>query len=181
MTTLKFGKDVDDIEEPEALQEGWYKAQVTVDPVIAPNKKKQAGATYEDGAGDNLIVKVKLVAPNDPGDGRIFTIWLPFPSEEDESAYDGIGMLKYDAKMQKIAGFANAASGCSIDGDEITILPNAAVGVYVSIGLDQQGDKMINSIEHFKQGFIPADQVGSFDDEEDGEELDLTDAPIPFD
>jgi len=179
MTTMKFTKAIDEIEEPEALQEGWYKAQVTIDPLIEPNKKKKAGAAYADGGGDNLVVKVKLVAPGDPGDGRVFTIWFPFPSEEDESEYDGIGMLKYDAKMQKIVGFAEAASGCSVDGDEITILANATVGVYVSIGLDQQGDKMINSIEHFKQGFIPADQVGSFDEEE---ETEMTDnAAMPFD
>jgi len=166
MTTLKFGKAVDEIEEPEALQEGWYKAQVTTEPQILPNKKKQAGADYAAGGGDNLVIKLRLIDPGNSGNGRVFTVWLPYPSKEDEAEYDGIGMLKYDAKMQKIAGFAEVATGCSIDGDEITILANATIGVYVSIGLDQQGDRMINSIEHFNQGFIPADQVGVLDEEE---------------
>lgn len=169
MTTLNFSKDIDAIEEPEPIQENWYVAIVTKDVEILPNKKKQDGATYEDGGGDNLIISLRLDTEGE-ADGRSFKVYLPFPSKEDESTYDGIGMIKYDAKLQKIAAFAEAATGCSVDGNEITIHPNARVGVYVQQGLDQQGEKVVNSIEAFKHGFMPPDQI-EFENE-DGEDND---------
>ena len=62
MTTMTFSKAVDELSEPVLLEENWYLATVTAEPEIKPNKKKKDGKSYKDGAGDNLIVPIKLLA-----------------------------------------------------------------------------------------------------------------------
>ena len=173
MTTFNFAKDVDDIEQPVPIEEDWYVASIVKAPEIKPNKKKQEGKSYEGGAGDNMVISLRLLSEDDYANGRAFTLWLPFPSEEDMENYDGRGMLKYDAKMERLIEFATAAKGCTADGDSITILPNGRIGIYVSQGLDQQGNDIVNSIDWF-QGFKDPDDIGlpeGFGDELPGSSL----------
>ena len=172
MTTLTMKKSVDEIEQPEPIQEDWYMAIVTKAPEIKPNKKKQNGLSYEEGAGDNLIIPLRIVSDDD-ADGRSFTLYLPYPEDKDDEKFNPIGMKIYDAKMERIVAFAEAATGCVVDENEITILPNAQVGVYVQVEMDQQGENLINSIEWFKHSFLPPDQVEMSETEDDEDDDDI--------
>lgn len=157
MTTLSFTKSVDDIAPPVLMEEDWYVAVLTEDPEIKPNAKKEKGLSVEDGAGDNLVLK--LMIAEGEHQGRRFNVYLPYPSEYDMDQTDAIGMNVYDAKLERIADFAAKATGCSVDGSEITIRKNARVGVYVATGQGQDRDTIVNSIETFKHGFMKASDI----------------------
>ncbi len=111
MPTFGFNKPIDDIEDPVLLPEDWYTFRVSKDPTIEDNKKAKDGLSGEEGAGKNLVVKLTTVSDDPEFNGRMLTIWLPYPSEHDESQYDGIGQKKSDAKMQRIIGFVEAFGG----------------------------------------------------------------------
>ena len=145
MPTFSFAKPIEDVEEPILLEEDWYRARISAPPVIAPNKKKVADAE-QDGAGDNLEVNLQLQGGE--AQGRGMKIWLPWPSLADEDEYDGRGMKKSDAKMERIADFTVKFGGVS-DGTDIVLEENMEGYVYVTRGLDQQGEKMINNIDTF--------------------------------
>ena len=158
MTTLTFDKNIEDIEEPTLLPEDWYIFRVTEPPKIEDNKAKKDKKTYSEGAGKNLIISLRSVSENPEHSGRAFKLYLPYPVAEDMENYDGRGMMKYDAKLERIADFAEKATGCSAEGNEITILPNALIGIYVTQALDQQGEKPINNLDWF-QGFRSPDEI----------------------
>lgn len=160
MTTLKFHKAVDDIEQPKLLPEDWYIVQVVNPPTIEDNDKAKKKLSYEEGAGKNLIIQTRTVSNIAEYNGRAFKIYLPCPVEQDLNAFDGRGMNKYDAKMERIAEFAEKATGCSIYGNEVTILPNARIGVYITQALDQQGKELVNNLNWFS-GFKTPDEVDS--------------------
>jgi len=150
MTETTFTKTVDDIEEPELMEEDWYKARVVTDPVIEDNKAAKAGLPPEDGAGKNYIVKFKLEHKEPKINGRRFTAWLPYPVPEDEDKYDGMGNKVYDKKMGRIMALADCAQGSVLDGKTATVMPNSLVMVYVTRGLDMNGENIINSIDAFR-------------------------------
>ena len=157
MTTFSFSKSVDDIAPPVLMEEDWYIAVLTDDPEIKPNAKKEKGLSEEDGAGDNLVLK--LMIAEGEHQGRRFNVYLPYPSEQDMERIDGIGMNVYDAKLELISDFAEKATGCSVDGSEITIRKNARVGVYVSTGQGRDKESIVNSIEVFRHGFMKASDI----------------------
>jgi hypothetical protein len=160
MTTLSFSKSVDDIEEPELIPEDWYVFRVSEPPSVEENKAMKAKKSYADGAGKNLVISLRLISDIQEYSGRTFKLYLPYPVEEDLNQYDGRGMLKYDAKLARIAEFAEKATGCNVEGSEITILPNAQVGLYLTQGLDQAGVNLTNSLDWF-QGFMAPDEIGA--------------------
>lgn len=158
MTSFTFDKDIDDIERPELMDEGWYKFQVAEEPKVEKNKAAKDNKSYDDGAGMNLVIKLRVIdAIDETYNGRKFTLYLPFPVPEDLDEYDGRGMKKYDAKMERIADFAEKASGCSAVGNEISIMPQAQVGAYIIKDQDNQGEPT-NSLNWF-QGFIRPEDV----------------------
>jgi len=160
MPTFTFHKPIEDVEEPVALAEDWYRARIVKAPTIEPNKKKQEDPSQE-GAGDNLIVSLALVGGE--AAGRRFKLYLPWPSMEDEDLYDGIGMKVSDAKMERIADFTVKFGGVS-DGTDVMLEEGMEGFVYVTRGLDQSGQRMINSVDPFA-GFK------SVEDLETGEEV----------
>jgi len=145
MPTFTFAKPIEDVEEPILLEEDWYLSIIKAPPVIAPNKAKQADAESEK-AGDNLEIAIALQGGE--AEGRRFKLYLPWPSLEDEDKYDGIGMKVSDAKMERIADFTVKFGGIS-DGTDIMLEENMRGYVYVTQGLDQQGQRMINSVDPF--------------------------------
>ncbi len=168
MPTFSFAKPIEDVEEPILLEEDWYRARIAGQPAIAPNKKKQADPEQE-GAGDNLEVSIALAGGE--AEGRRFRLWLPWPSLEDEDSYDGRGMKKSDAKMERIADFTVKFGGVS-EGTDIMLEENMEGYVYVIRGLDQQGEKMINSVDTFA-GFKSVEdleQDAAFSEPEEGED-----------
>jgi len=145
MPTFSFAKPIEDVEEPILLEEGWCRAKIVAPPAIAPNKKKVADPESE-GAGDNLEVSLMLLGAD--AEGRRLKIWLPWPSLQDEDSYDGRGMKKSDAKMERIAEFTVKFGGVS-DGTDIMLEENMEGFVYIVQTLDQQGEKIINNIDTF--------------------------------
>ena len=158
MPTFTFAKPIEDVEEPILLEEAWTRARIAATPSIEPNKKKQADPEQE-GAGDNLVISIELVEGE--ANGRRFKLYLPWPSLQDEGEYDGVGMKKSDAKMKRIADFTIKFGGVS-DGTDIMLEENMEGFVYVTQGLDQQGQNMINQIDPFA-GFQSVEENESND------------------
>jgi len=179
MATFEFAKDAADIEEPELIDQDWYVCVITKVPEIKPNAKKKDGASYEDGAGDNLVFSLRIISDDEIANGRAFTMWIPYPSAEDMETRDGRGQLKYDAKMARLIEIAEKGAGCSADGDTIDILPNARIGLYVNQSVNNRNNEIENSIDWF-QGFKSPDDIGlpeGFDEENSTE---LPDDDMPF-
>ena len=159
MATFSFEKDVNDVAEPIAIAEGWYKARVTKEPEVKPNKKATEGLSYEEGAGKNMVINLMLAENSDDEvNGRTYTIWLPFPLEQDMGVLDNRGMDKYDAKMARITQFAEAAVGAVADGQDVDINQGAMVGVYVNKGINQQSQQIENNVNAFN-GFKDPEEI----------------------
>jgi hypothetical protein len=154
MPTFTFVKPIEDVEEPILLEEDWYLSTIKTTPTIAPNKAKQADPESEK-AGDNLEIALALVGGE--AEGRRFKLYLPWPSLEDEDKYDGIGMKVSDAKMERIADFTTKFGGVS-EGTDILLEENMQGYVYVTRGLDQQGQRMINNVDPFA-GFKSVEEL----------------------
>jgi len=172
MTTMKFNKSVEEIEQPISLAPDYYLCRITKAPEIKPNKAKKAEKPYADGGGDNLEVSLVVIHDNPEINGRRFTLYFQMPQEEDLSAYDGRGMLLYDKKMELIANFARVAKGCAVLDEEVTILPNATVGVYIDRAIDfRDGETIINNINIFdKKTFIEPDRISEMSVDGDSED-----------
>jgi len=145
MPTFTFQKPIEDVEEPVVMEEDWYRTRIAKAPTIEPNKKKQDDPNQE-GAGDNLVVSLAVVG--EAGTGRRFKLYLPWPSLADEDLYDGIGMKVSDAKMERIADFTVKFGGIS-DGTDIMLEEGMEGFVYITRGLDQSGQRMVNSVDPF--------------------------------
>ena len=154
MPTFSFAKPIEDVEEPVLLEEGWYRAAIKTTPTIEPNKAKKENPENEK-AGDNLVIAIGL--SEGEATGRRFKLFLPWPSLEDEDKYDGIGMKVSDAKMERIADFTTKFGGVS-DGTDIMLEENMEGYVYVTKGLDQQGQRIINSVDPFA-GFQSVEDI----------------------
>jgi len=159
MPTFSFAKPIEDVEEPVLLEEGWYRAAIKTTPTIEPNKAKKANPEDEK-AGDNLVIAIGLTEGE--ASGRRFKLFLPWPSLEDEDKYDGIGMKVSDAKMQRIADFTTKFGGVS-DGTDIMLEENMEGYVYVTKGLDQQGQRIINNVDPFA-GFQSVEDIENITD-----------------
>ena len=148
MTTFSFHKPIEDIEEPVLLEEDWYKARISKSPSIEPNKAMKESSENEK-AGHNLVISLRLTGNTLEGaDGRMFTLYPPWPSEKDETLYDGRGMKLSDAKIQRIAGIVDGFGGL-VDGTDIMLEEGMEGFVYITRGLDQQGQEMQNNIDLF--------------------------------
>jgi len=145
MPTFSFAKPIEDVEEPVLLEEDWYLARIAKAPSIEPNKAKRENPESKK-AGDNLVINLSLVEGE--ANGRRFNLYLQWPSLEDEDVYNGVGMKVSDAKMERIVDFTTKFGGVS-DGTDVILEENMEGYVYVTRGLDQQGQKMINSVDPF--------------------------------
>jgi len=164
MPTFTFQKPIEDVEEPILLEEGWERARIAGAPVLEPNKAKKANPEDEK-AGDNLVIPIALTQGD--ADGRRFKIFLPWPAPGDDEKYDGIGKKVGDAKMERIADFTIKFGGVS-EGTDIMLEENMEGYVYVTQGLDQQGQNIINQIDTFGAGFQSVEEM-----ETEGAESDL--------
>lgn len=154
MSTFEFSKDVDDIEEPLLLPEDWYTVQIFKEPEILPNNKMKVDPEQE-GAGHNLVVKLKTTDQEPEFNGRVLTVWLPWPGPNDEEIYTGKGQKQSDAKMERVVEFALAFGG-EVDGKKISLATGLEGSCYIVQGLDQAGKDVINSIDTFS-GFRSID------------------------
>lgn len=182
MTTFKFKKAMENIEEPELLDEGWYKVRITEDPKLLPNNKAKEllgdEATFEQvemanaddqTIGMNMVCKVEVVSAFPDENGRKLTIYIPYPMDADDKRYDNRGMIVADAKQERIAKLATAIHG-EVLGDELDINQGNEFQAFVDQGLNKKTKLPSNSIDLFA-GFKPVSQEDSF--LSSGSELDI--------
>jgi len=115
MATFKFNKPVGDIEQPQLLPDDWYVVRLVKEPKAMPNSKKKNGLSEAEGAGDNIVLNLRVQNDNPKWHGRPFTKWLGIPSEADEgTTNEWTGMKKSDEKLERIAQWAAAFAGKEI-------------------------------------------------------------------
>ena len=154
MSSLDFGKSVDDIEAPVLMPEGWYDFEIGLPaPRVTENTAKREDPTDEK-AGDNWTVNVNSVHDEAIYNGRRFTIWLGIPEEKNKEQYTRDGQRMYDWKMQRIADFTSAFEGELLDGPGgPRSKPMLRVGgkgrLYVLQQIDQRTQELVNQIDNF--------------------------------
>ena len=156
MTTFNMTKKAEDIKEGVPVPEDWYPLEILEEPLPpeeCPNKKKQAGASEAEGAGDNIILQLRLNHDDPMYDGRRFRVWLPYPNETDKKTYGVGGQTKEDSKLELIRDVYAAFAGLNpedVEGDEIEFSLGDKAEFYVTHGLDQQGAKVIDEVNVFR-------------------------------
>jgi len=132
--SFKFPKSVNEIQGNVTLPEGFYRMRLVQEPVIADNRKKKDGLSEADGAGQNLILKFRVVSDDPSENGRAFTRYLPMPRPGiDENTFDNFtGQAMLDKKMEMIVSWVEAFGG-EIEEDEFTLRPGGEAAVKVII------------------------------------------------
>ncbi len=153
MSIFNLTKKASDVEEGINVPEDWYTLEILEEPTKVPNKKAAAGLTPEEGAGENIILNLRLNHEDPRYDGRRFRVWLPYPNEYDITAYGVGGQTKEDSKLELIIEVYAAFQGVDpsqVEGDEVDFSLGDRADFYVTQGLDQQGVKVINEVSVFK-------------------------------
>ena len=156
MATFVMPKSVDDIQEPILLPEDWYVCRITKEPTLEDNRTaallKKGEMSPDDPkaakAGKNIVVSLATVSDIPEYNGRMFTLWLPYPGPGDDSRYDGRGQSYEDSKIARIAEYCKAFSGRG-DGSDMNFAEGMQAQVYVIQQLNLSGTKMTNSINLF--------------------------------
>jgi len=149
MPTFDLPKAIDDIQEIEPLDEDWYKLRVSEEPMLEPNKKAKKGLSIEEGAGNNLVVKLRSSTDDENTTGRPFTIWMSWPTKADKEKVTKMGQTYEDFKLDQICAVAAALMGvpkAELSGDEITIDPGMEAYFYVEKVAREDGEGFFNSI-----------------------------------
>lgn len=140
MSTFSFPKPVEDIEEPVLLEEDWYLCEIAGKPEKRTNRAE---------TGQNLVIPIRLTGNNVEGaNGRRYTLYPPWPSDADESQYDGRGMKLSDAKIQRIAGIVEGFGGV-VDGTDIMLEEGMQGYVRIVQAMDQAGENIVNNVDLF--------------------------------
>lgn len=154
MTIIRLPKDIADIQEPEVLPEDYYKLRLIEEPEIAPNKKKAAGGENAPGAGDNLVMSMRVVSDNPEHNGRPFRKWIGLPTETDKTDVMRSGMTREDSKLKMLARIQHGFSGIQPEGDEIVIQSGQEAWCYITQTLNQAGTGFENDLD-FMQDIKP--------------------------
>jgi hypothetical protein len=145
---FKFIKSANDIQGAVLLEEGFYLMRIVSEPEILPNRKKKDGMSEEDGAGDNLVLKLRIQSDDPVENGRAFTKYLPMPKESDANDYDRFtGQPALDKKMERIVAWVEAFGG-TVDEDEFDLASGAEAYVWVCQRAGQgEGAGLINDLD----------------------------------
>jgi len=111
MTTFEMPKNIDEIQEAVLLEPEWYLVRLVQEPGLEDNKKKKDGASPEDGAGQNIVLRFRVQDENPSLHGRQLTKWLSWPSENDEGKFTNSGQPMVDWKMENIVLWASVLGG----------------------------------------------------------------------
>lgn len=166
MSTFKFKKAMENIEEPELLDKAWYEVELVEDPKLLPNNeaKKLLGdspefeeverANADDPKyGMNAVLTLRVISDLPEESGRRLKLYIPYPMEADEKRYDGRGMIVYDAKQERFSKLSQAIHGES-SGDEVEIGQGQRFQVFVDQQINPQTKTPGNTIDLFA-GFKP--------------------------
>ena len=188
MTTFEFDKSVDDIEEPQLLEIGWYPVTVTKAPTIRPNaalkemvpgenpdaKALAAACKKNEKAGFTLFVDTAVLSADDETGGRRLTIMLPYPSKADLDRRNRDGMKVYDEKMQRITELCRAA-GSDVEGKSADLNPGQELQLYVKKRRKQNREELENFVDIFAGFKAIGEEAGA-----GLEGLELGDDETPF-
>lgn len=155
MTIISLPKNIEDIETPEALPEDFYKLRIIEEPIVDSNKKKKDGGPDAPGAGDNLILSLRVQSDDPEHNGRPFRKWLGLPNENDKTDIMNSGQTREDAKIAMLAKVEEGFTGRAPEGNEINLQAGMEAWCYVSRGLDKSGTKFVNDLD-FMQDIKPA-------------------------
>lgn len=143
---FKFPKSVNDIQGATVLVSGYYRARLVAEPVIADNKKKRDGLSPADGAGQNLVLKFRIISDDPSENGRAFTKWLPMPREGiDENEVDPFtGQCLLDKKMESIVTWVQAFGG-TIEEDSFDLRAGGEAAIPIIV--EDRDGVSVNSID----------------------------------
>jgi len=142
MTIIRLPKNIDEIQEPEALPEDYYKVRIIEEPEVVKNKKK---------TGNNLILSLRTISENPSYNGRPFRKWISLPTAEDANSFTSMGQSKEDFKMGMLKKISEGFSGLSADGNEISLQAGMEAWVYITQGLDQSGTRLTNDLDFMSE------------------------------
>lgn len=154
MTIIRLPKNIEDIQEPEVLPEDYYKLRLIEEPEVAPNKKKQEGGETAPGAGNNLIMSMRVVSDNPEQNGRPFKKWIGLPTTADKTDVMKSGMTREDSKLKMLGRIQAGFTGVAPEGDEINLQAGMEAWCYITQGLNQAGTGFENDLD-FMQDIKP--------------------------
>ena len=144
MTTFEMPKEVDAIQEATLLEADWHMVRLTQEPTLEDNAKKKAGNSEEDGAGQNIVLRFRVVDDDPTINGRQLTKWLGWPNEGDKERFTNKGQPMIDAKMETIVTWATVLGG-TVEGSNISI--NSGSECHVLVTQEEYKGELQNSID----------------------------------
>ncbi len=144
--TFNVGKSIDEVHDPELMPEDWYPMEIAVEPVQELNNKQKAGGPEADGAGENIVLRLKVVSDIPEYNGRQLTKWLSLPNPSDEGKFSNQGQSQEDWKISVIASWATAF-GEEAEGENVDFNVGGQAMVLIIQGLAQDGTTIENKID----------------------------------
>ena len=163
--TFNVGKSVDDVHDPELMPEDWYPMEIAVEPIQELNAKQKAGGPEADGAGENIVLRLRVVSDVPEYNGRQLTKWLSLPNPSDEGKFTQQGQSFEDWKISIIAAWA-LAFGRKAEGEDVDFDVGGQAMVLIIQGLAQDGTTIENKIDfNSLPRAISGDDVSPFTEE----------------
>lgn len=144
---ITLPKNLEDVVEPEALPEDFYKLRIVEEPITDSNKKKKEGGPDAPGAGDNLILSLRVQSDQPEYNGRPFKKWLGLPSEADKNDVMQNGMTREDSKLKMLGRVQTAFAGVEPEGNEINLQAGQEAWCYITQSLDAEGVRFVNDLD----------------------------------
>lgn len=150
MATFSLGKEKDDLQEPVLLPEDWYTLEITAEVAQEKNAKWKEGgidlsADQIEGAGENIVIRGRIVSDEPEFNGRPFTKWLPLPNPSDKNQFMNNGQPKEDWKLEQIYKWVAAFAG-TVEGSEVSLATGMKAQVYIVQENDRRTGDLVNSI-----------------------------------
>jgi len=145
MPSFDLPKSIDDVQEPEPLEEDFYVCRVVEDPELKPSKKMQNNPDAED-ARYNLVVKLRVQSDEPKENGRPLTLYLPWPNANDKTKLTALGQTFEDMFVARIADTAEALMGYKVEGTHVEVSAGQEAWFYVEKVERQDGAGFMNQL-----------------------------------
>lgn len=150
MATFNLQKERDDLQAPVLCPEDWYTLGIAQDVTQEKNAKWKEGgvdlpAEDIEGAGENLVIRGRIVSDEPEFNGRFFTKWLALPNPSDENKFMNNGQPKADWKLDQIYKWVEAFGG-TIEGSDVSLAIGMKASVYVVQEADRQTGELVNAL-----------------------------------
>lgn len=143
MATFELSKETSDLQEPILLPEDWYSFEITEEVTQEKNAKWKEGgielpAKEIPGAGENLVIRGRIISDEPEYSGRRFTKWLALPNPSDEGRYTNSGQPMEDWKLTQIYNWVRGFGG-DVEGTQISFAIGMRTSIYITQELDRAG------------------------------------------